>query len=380
MSLLSTYGVLSWFRLKCSSNPTIRVTMSHSANNVNSICLLRLSAIGDVCHAVATLQTIQRTHPNAKITWVIGKIEARLLVNLPNVEFIEFDKRAGLKGYRELYQKLSNRRFDVLLHMQVALRASLATLCIKADQKWGFDRVRAKEGQWIFTNRKIQPQKNPHVADGFFAFAKALGTPDNELLKWDMPVPNEHKEWAGKLLGEDKYMVISPAASKAERNWLVERYAEVSDYASANGYNVVLSGGPTPLEKQLAMHIENLVQQPIINLVGKTSLPQLLAVIAKAEFVIAPDSGPAHMATTVNTPVIGLYAHSNPSRTGPYHSLNNTISVYEELLQQQTGYAVDQNPWGKRVKGESLMALITVDAVKQKMDLLFNATDKNSEH
>jgi heptosyltransferase I len=354
--------------------------MPHPANNFNSICVLRLSAIGDVCHAVATLQAIQRAHPNAKITWVIGKIEARLLADLPNVEFIEFDKRAGLKGYRDLFQKLKGRKFDVLLHMQVALRASLATLCIKAKQKWGFDRVRAKEGQWIFTNRKIQPQKDPHVADGFFAFAKAIGTPHDEVPKWNMPVPREHKDWAANLLGERRYMVISPAASKAERNWLIERYAEVSDYASANGLKVVLSGGPTSLEKQLAVQIENLVQQPVINLVGKTSLPQLLAVIANAEFVIAPDSGPAHMATTVNTPVIGLYAHSNPSRTGPYHSLNTTISVYEELLKQQTGKTVNQNPWGKRVKGESLMALITVDAVKQKMDLLFNASDKNSEH
>jgi heptosyltransferase I len=78
-----------------------------------NLCLLRLSAIGDVCHAVAMVQNIQRQWPNTKITWVIGKIEASLLQDLSGVEFIIFDKRAGLKGFRDLRQTLKGRKFDV---------------------------------------------------------------------------------------------------------------------------------------------------------------------------------------------------------------------------------------------------------------------------
>jgi heptosyltransferase I len=349
--------------------------MPQSLSTLDSICLLRLSAIGDVCHAVATVQAIQRTHPKAKVTWVIGKIEARLLVNLPNVEFIEFDKKAGLEGYRSLYRTLKGRRFDVLLHMQVALRASFATLCIRANEKWGFDRKRAKEGQWLFTNRSIKAQKEPHVADGFFGFAQAIGAPKDERPTWTMPIESADRQWATKAIGTSNYFVLSPAASKAERNWLDERYAEVIEYATNKGFTVVLSGGPTPLEKQLGKMIEQLVEAPLVNLIGKTSLPQLLAVIESAKFVIAPDSGPAHMATTVNTPVIGLYAHSNPARTGPYHSSSSTVSVYEELLLQQTGQTIQSNPWGKRVKGDNLMALISVDSVKQKIDLMINSAN-----
>jgi len=329
-----------------------------------SICILRLSAIGDVCHAVAAVQAIQQRWPEAKITWIIGKIEAQLVADLTDIEFIIFDKKTGFKAYQNLWQQLKSRQFDILLHMQVAIRASLATLCVRATEKWGFDRSRAKEGQWLFTNQQIATQQEPHVADGFWGFAQAIGVEQNSAPSWNMPVAESEKLWCSQQLEENKpYIVISPAASKAERNWLAERYAAVADHASKNGYQVVISGGPSQMEAELAKEIITACEQPIIDLVGKTSLPQLLALLAEATLVVAPDSGPAHMATIVNTPVIGLYAHSNPRRTGPYHSFDTTLSVYEELLLEQTGKSITENRWGKRVKGNNLMHLITLKSV-----------------
>ena len=333
-----------------------------------SICILRLSAIGDVCHAVATVQAIQRRWPDANITWVIGKVEAMLLVNLENVEFVVFDKKAGLRGYRDLYRQLKGRNFDLLLHMQVALRASLATLCIRAKEKWGFDKSRAKEGQWLFTNHQIEPQNEPHVADGFWGFAQAIGVSLESKPEWNMPISKEDQNWSLQQTGSKPYIVISPAASKTQRNWLPNRYAAIADYAHAKGLQIVLSGGPSKIEKQICEKIINACNAPIINLIGKTSLPQLLALLQKAKLVLAPDSGPAHMATTVNTPVIGLYAHSNPKRTGPYHSQSTTVSVYEELLIKKTGKPIAENRWGQRIKGENLMELISVESVVVMLD------------
>lgn len=353
--------------------------MPSSINTPKSICILRLSAIGDVCHAVATVQAIQARYPQAEITWVIGKIEAKLLEKLPGIEFIVFDKKSGLRSYKDLYSRLKNRKFDILLHMQIALRASLATLCIRATEKWGFDKSRAKEGQWLFTNRQVLPQTEPHVADGFWGFAQAIGVSSKLKPTWNMPVSEDDRNWCQQQINsqsidentENKsYLVISPAASKAERNWLPERYAAVADHAYTKGLKIVLSGGPSEMERHLGEEITSAAKSPIINLIGKTNLPQLLALLAKAKFVLAPDSGPAHMATTVNTPVIGLYAHSNPKRTGPYHSQQTTISVYEKLLKKQTGKSVEENRWGKRVKGENLMALISVESVLEKLETL----------
>jgi len=342
--------------------------MQTTITNPKSICILRLSAIGDVCHAVASVQAIQNRHPQAKITWIIGKVEAMLLQCLPNVEFVIFDKKAGLKGYQQLREHLRNRHFDILLHMQVAFRASLATLFVSATEKWGFDKSRAKEGQGLFTNRRIAPQMEPHVVDGFWGFAQAIGVDSDLKPNWKMPLQSVDRSWCEQQTNSKSYIIISPAASKVQRNWLSERYAVIADYANEKGLQVVLSGGPTVIEENLAEEIISAANAPIINLVGKTKLPQLLALLEKAELVLAPDSGPAHMATTVDTPVIGLYAHSNPNRTGPYHSRDTTVSVYSELLLKQTGKNVQQNRWGKRVKGENLMQLITVDAVIEMVD------------
>lgn len=336
----------------------------------SSICILRLSAIGDVSHAVAAVQAIQKHWPTCKITWIIGKVEAQLLVNLDNIEFVVFDKKAGLRGYQDLYRTLKGRKFDHLLHMQVALRASLATLCISAKKKWGFDSSRAKEGQWLFTNHQISPQKQPHVAEGFWGFAKAIGASLDEKPSWQMPIAAMDIQWSHQLVGANNYFVISPAASKAERNWSNENYAAIADYVANKGLTVVLSGGPSEMEKGLGEQIENLAKTPLINLIGKTNLPQLLALLDQASLVLAPDSGPAHMASSVNTPVIGIYAHSNPMRTGPYNSKSLTVSIYSELLVKQTGKSIENNVWGKRVKGQDLMELIGVEPVKEKVDLV----------
>lgn len=343
------------------------MAMSLQLTNINSLCLLRLSAIGDVCHAVAMVQAIQRHYPDLKITWVIGKLEYQLLKHLPGIEFVIFDKSQGWRSYVNLRKALKGRKFDVLLHMQVALRATIASLAISAKVRVGFDRARAKEGQWLVTNHRVEPLATPHVLEGFMGFAKAIGVTDL-TPKWDIPVPIADTEFAQSRIKEgERVFIICAAASKAERNWLAERYAAVATHAISLGFKVMLCGGPTPLEKALADAIQQACPAKIDNQVGKTSLTQLLALLKRAAVVLAPDTGPAHMAVTQGTPVIGLYAHSNPGRTGPYLSQQYVVSVYDKVIAEQASSPVK---WGTRAKGEQLMALISVESVIEKFDLV----------
>ncbi|KPZ68618.1 Lipopolysaccharide core heptosyltransferase RfaQ [Shewanella sp. P1-14-1] len=340
--------------------------MKADFSSMKSLCLLRLSAIGDVCHAVAMVQAIQRQYPDLAVTWVIGKVEYQLLKHLPGIRFVIFDKSQGWRSYGKLRQDLAGQRFDVLLHMQVALRATIASLIISAKVRVGFDKARAKEGQWLVTNHAVEPLATPHVLEGFMGFAKIIGVKDLSP-KWNIPVLESDSEFANELIAEtEKVLVICPAASKAERNWLPERYAAVADHAVSKGYRVILCGGPSQLEVDLAASINHFASQSIENKVGQTTLTQLLAVLNRASIVIAPDTGPAHMAVTQGTPVIGLYAHSNPGRTGPYMSLMQVVSVYDEVIRQQ--FPNMTIPWGKRAKGDDLMSLISVEKVIQQFD------------
>ena len=350
------------------------------AQPLQSICILRLSAIGDVCHAVAAVQAIQRHYPAASITWIVGKVEAMLLKDLPGVELVVFDKKLGFKAYGDLKHKLQGRQFDVLLHMQVALRANLASLVINAKRKIGFDWSRAKELHALFMRERIAPQTTPHVLDGFAGFARHLGVPmllqPSDKPQWQMPLSQADVDFATtqfqpfRAQGLQRFLVICPAASKAERNWLPERYAALADYATSLGFQVFICGGPTAMEYQLRDVILQHTHSNIVDLVGKTSLKQLLAMLAQASVVLAPDTGPAHMAVTVGTPVIGLYAHSNPERTGPYLYRHYVVEVYHQELLRQTGKTAEQQKFGKRVKGSHLMAQIELEQVKTMLDTL----------
>ncbi|HAS6086725.1 TPA: ADP-heptose--LPS heptosyltransferase I [Vibrio vulnificus] len=333
----------------------------------NSVCFLRLSAIGDVCHAVAAVQALQRHWPSTKVTWVIGKVEAQLLQGLEGVELIVFDKKQGLDGMKAVWRQLKGRRFDALVHMQLALRASLVTLGIKATYKVGFNFKRAKEGQWLFTNRKISDTESAHVLDSFYSFIEYLGVPRTPP-QWQLPISDADHHFAQETLGDQPTLVISPAASKDERNWLADRYAALGDYAYEQGYQVVICGSPAEREKALAVDILRHMQHPALSLVGKTNLKQLTALLNKAAVVLAPDSGPAHIATTQGTPVIGLYGHSNPKRTGPYNNLTEVVSVYEQFIVEQHGKAAKTLPWSTRVKGDHIMQAISVSDVIRSFD------------
>ncbi|GGW85150.1 glycosyl transferase [Alteromonas halophila] len=330
---------------------------------------MRLSAIGDVCHAVAMINRIQTHWPDAEITWVIGKIEYQLVRLMPNVRFIIFDKSQGRDAVRQLRQAVAGETFDALLMMQVALRANLASRVIRAKQRIGFDWARSKELHWLFANKRVAPHQHAHVLDGFMDFADALGVPPVSQPQWQIPVSDEDRRWAQQQadrLGD--FVVISPTASKAQRNWLPQRYASIARYLFEKGKAVVLCGGPGVLDKQTAAQIQTFSPPVAADLTGQTSLHQLLALLSHAQLVIAPDTGPAHMATTVGTPVIGLYAHSNPRRTGPYRDLDKVVSVYDQCIEEQQGKPWTALPWGVRAKGDSLMARIDVAQVEQAID------------
>ena len=336
-----------------------------------SVCILRLSALGDTCHVVPIVRTLQRTWPETQLTWIIGKGEARLLGLIEGVEFITVDKRAGLATGRELRARLAGRRFDVLLHMQLALRASLISRLVPASLRLGFDRARARELQCLFTNARIPARSREHVLDSFFGFLVALGITER-TLRWDVPLPAEARDYAARLVPDARpTLLISPCSSHVLRNWRPERYAAVADYAAErHGMRVILAGGPSPIERDTGAAIERAARTPLVNQIGRDTLPQLLALLARATVLLSPDSGPAHMATMVGTPVIGLYAATNPERSGPYLSRRWCVNAYAEAARRFRGCEPERLPWSTKIEQPGVMDLIEVRQVTARLDEL----------
>jgi heptosyltransferase I len=347
----------------------------HFKPPLQHVCLLRLSAIGDTCHALAALRAFQSAWPQTRFTWIIGKLEAKLMTAiLPEIEFITFDKSATLGELWRLRRTLRARRFDLLLDMQLSFRASLVASLVSAPIKLGFDRARARELQWWFTNARIAPAASEHVLDSFMGFARACGI-DPAAPRWDVNLPADALEYArGIVTDERPTLALSPCSSHTARNWSAERYAAVADYAAhVHHMRVVLVGGRSVIETEMGARIAAAMRFAVVNQIGKDTLPQLLGLLSQSTALLSPDSGPVHMATMVGLPVIGLYAATNPARAGPYYSRQWCVDKYDAAAQKYLGRPAAQIPWTTKIERSGVMDLIGVSDVTAKLDALMAA-------
>ena len=328
----------------------------------SSICLLRLSALGDVTHVLPLVATLRDAWPDVKLSWVIGKGEQRLLDGLPGVEFVVYDKKTGLAGMRALRRALAGRRFDALLQMQVAARANLLSAFIPARRRIGYDRSRSKDLHGLFVNERIPDRPGIHVLDAIGSFCEPLGL-RQARVRWDMPVPADAHDWARTQWPEDgrPALLISPCSSHVRRNWYPDRYAAVADHAAAQGWRVVLCGGRSQLERDTADAIVAAMQAPALDLVGKDTLKQLPALLARAALVMTPDSGPMHIANAMGTKVLGLHAASNPARSGPYSDRRYCVDRYDDAARKHLGKPAAELKWGTKIEFDEVMSLVTVD-------------------
>jgi heptosyltransferase I len=355
-----------------------------AATPPETLCLLRLSALGDITHVLPTLRTLQKHWPDTKITWIIGKTEYQLVKAIDNVDFIIFDKASGLTGYfdlnKQLKQHLKGQVFDVLLHMQLSIRASIASLFIPARIKLGFDKARAKDMQTLFCNQQISPlSTRQHVLDSFLEFPRFFGL--EPVMQWDLPVSASATESIKqKIHSAKKLFIINPCAvakSKNWRNWTAEGYAAIADYISdKHGMQVILTGGHSLLEKDTANEIISLCKsaEPL-NLVAATSIDEMVALLQLADFVVAPDTGPVHIASALGTDTIGLYASTNPQRAGPYNHKRFIVNKYPQALLEYNNKTVEEASWGERIKTAECMKLITVDDVIIQIENILRTSD-----
>ena len=335
-----------------------------------NICIVRLSALGDVTHAVPVVRAIQQHWPQTRITWICAKLEHKLLSALDGIDFIVVDKNSGLGGYYRLWRQLAGQRFDIMLQMQTSGRANVTGAVVRADIKLGWDRLRARDFHRFFMTDSIPQTRFEHQLQGHLSFARCMGL-DVSVPEWNFPVSDDAIAFVDGVVPTDrKILLISPCSSHVHRNWRAERYAAVADYAvERHGMTVVLSGGPSPLERSVGEAIVAAAQNPMINLIGKDTLPQLVALLQRVDIVISPDSGPAHLANALGTPVIGLHACTWSRRSGPYHSLDLCVDKFAEAAQRYRNSTPEQLRWGTRIEEAGVMDLVEVDEVIERLEL-----------
>jgi heptosyltransferase I len=286
-----------------------------------------MSAVGDAVHVLPVINALKRANPRTHITWVLQPAPATLVRGHRSVdEIIEFDRAQGPMAFVDIAAQLSKRHFDLVINLQVYFKAGIVTGATHATVKLGFDRSRARDLNWLFTNKKIPFHSVQHVQDQYFEFLTALGV-SPEPVEWDLgPWPQE-REWQRNFVASIDRPIASivVATSKPEKDWLPERGAEVADALYEKyGMQVVLVGGRS--ERELGAErivMERAKHKPRSEL--GSGLRNLVSILDASALVLSPDTGPLHMSVALDRPVISLMGYTNPKRTGPYRRFQDLI-------------------------------------------------------
>ncbi len=294
-----------------------------------------MSAVGDTVHVLPVLHALKRANPAMKVTWILQPGPATLVRGHALVdEIILFDRSKGWRGYLEVREQLKSRRFDLVLDLQVYFKANIICSFVNAPVKLGFDFARARDLNWLFTTHRIPPHAMQHVQDQYLEFCEYLGVP-TAPVEWNLgPWNDQERAWQRDFYAQfDRPVVpIVVATSKAQKDWVPERWAEVCDALHGDfGLQPVLVGGRSPREENAERIImEKARIKPFSNL-GNGGLRGLVGVLDKAALVLSLDTGPLHITVALDRPVIALMGYSNPKRVGPYRKFGDlAIDAYGE--------------------------------------------------
>ena len=362
-------------------------TRTRSVAAQPKIAIVRLSAIGDLVLCSAAVHRLSQQLPNARITWLTSGLSAQLFTDLQHVTLKPIAKPQRLSDYRRFYHAMRPYTFNTLLAMQASLRINLLYPLIRAKQKIGFDPKRGRDAQRLFIHHTINYENN-HILDGFLQFIThsfdehdlqplPINRPEVKPLVWPITPPAANLNWAKSIVAQGSPCIcINSCASKTERNWPIERFQALIQ-ALLHAYPqalILLTGGHDAIEQQRAHTLmKGCGNHPAVqNWVGQTHLLQLAALLQQCDVLVAPDTGPVHLARAMNTPVVGLYAIARPQLTGPYQRLEYCVDAYPKAVEQYLNKGLHEVQWHTRVHHRQAMSLIQVSSVLQQVDRALN--------
>lgn len=308
-----------------------------AAINPERILLIKPSAIGDVVHGLPVLNLIRRKWPSAHIAWLVTPGCAGVIEGHPHLdEIILFDRRYFGQGWRDVRalidlwkfaRNLRKKKFDLVVDLQGLLRSGWLAWETGAKCRIGF--AKAREWAWVFyTDRVVEEDEKKaarnggrHAVERNLDLAEALGC-GRSPVEFDLAIGDAERAWVDEIIGGRKsYALLVPGTLWETKQWPVERFAGLAKMIRERFGLVVIAAGASD-EVELANQVG-----AGLNLAGKTSLKQLIALIARAKLVVANDSGPMHIAAALGRPLVTMFGPTNPELTGPFGRMDSVVRL-----------------------------------------------------
>ncbi len=372
------------------------------------ILIVRPSALGDVCRSVPVLASLRAAMPDAHIAWLVQDDFAPAIEAHPALSEIISFPRNRLAGWwrspgranelRKWISDLRTRRFDAVLDCQGLSRSGL--ICMASGARLRVGLRFAREFAWVCYNRRVPARSAPlprHTVDQMLCVLEPLqAEPVHDMRLY---VSRAKAEWWYGQCAEFglndaatarsatatslvvPYAVIAPGSRWHSKRWPIERFADLIEPLLKRGFaRVIVIGSPSeceqirPLRERFGLPAGEAdtpprVDHPIINLVGRTSIGQTMALIAGAGLVIANDSAPLHIAVGFDRPCVALFGPTDPEEVGPYGMAECVVRGYQPRPDGRAGAAGRAEPRFKDARlGDSLMRLISTAMVLQRVD------------
>src|SRR5579872_5930222 len=300
------------------------------------ILIIRLSAMGDILHALPAVTALRKALPQAYIGWVIEERWADLvragsmhasgmprgpgMPLLDRVHYVDTMKwrKSPLSGEtrREvlsLRRELRAANYDVALDLQGSMRSGIIARASGAKLRIGAEEPRERVARWFYN--KTVPTPGVHVVDQALETASAAVTwqlsPQPALL----PVEPEAERWSEEQVrGKGKCIIVNPGAGWGAKCWPADRFGTVAAALADEGWHVFVNAGPQEHE---------LGKQVVAAAGGKATLltptvAQLISIMRKTSLFIGGDTGPMHLAAALRKPVVGIFGPTDPRRNGPF--------------------------------------------------------------
>ena len=311
-------------------------------NGFSNILIIKPSALGDIVQALPALSALRRSFPDAEISWLIRPQFAPLLEGHRDLTgIIPFDRKflgkmwyhpGALLAFLGLCRRLRRSGFDAVFDFQGLFRTAILTLVSGCKKRLGIAQAR-EFAPMMYTHKVRQESGCIHVVDLYMKIVRAAGASQLDV-RFALPRDPAAEQSVERLLSSgnvkaDHYAVLVPGSAHADKCWPVERFAALAEtLCRDHDLSIVATG--SSCEAPLLSKLAESAQVPVANLAGKTSIPELIALLRSARLVVGNDTGPAHIAAALATPIVMIFGRSNPARVAPYGKKDSIVAIDAE--------------------------------------------------
>jgi lipopolysaccharide heptosyltransferase I len=317
--------------------------MSGPRRPIERVLIIRPSALGDVCRTVPVLATLKQHWPGARIDWLVQDSFVAAIEHHPDLHRpVPFPRSALAPWWRSpsaldrllrYLGDLRRVRYDLVLDCQGLLRSGLFALATRAPRRIGY--ANAEELGWIGLTERVEAPMNEHTVDRMLRLAAAAtgADPVRDMRLYSCPVDRATVA-ADPRLGGRRYALIAPTSRWPGKLWPADRFAAVAAALlqererGAPRFDAAVVVGAESERGQVAPLLELARRdERVLDLVGRTSVARLMALVESAAVVIANDSAAVHMAVGFDRPIVALYGPTDAARVGPYGRAGSVVQV-----------------------------------------------------